>query len=106
MPLYTYTLSTKDYGIADLLTITVQLLIPVLTLNIQDGVLRFSLDKNYNSDDVIAVGIKINIISGTILAIILFAFKTFNLLTLDKKYLYFLFFAYFLELYIIYFLCI
>ena len=44
VPLYTYVLSTSDYGTADLVTSTVSLLVPVLTLNVQDAVLRFSLE--------------------------------------------------------------
>ena len=47
VPLYTNVLSTYDYGIADLITTTVQLLIPILTIDIQDAVLRFSLDSGY-----------------------------------------------------------
>ena len=58
VPLYTYVLSTNDYGTADLITSTVQLLVPVLTLNIQDAVLRFSLDKEYDKRAVISVFIK------------------------------------------------
>ena len=53
VPLYTYVLSTKDYGNIDIITTTVQLLIPILTLNIQDAILRFSLDKEYHAEDVI-----------------------------------------------------
>lgn len=45
VPLYTYVLSTDEFGSVDLVTTTAQLLIPVLTINIQDAVLRFSLDK-------------------------------------------------------------
>lgn len=56
VPLYTYTLSTQDYGTVDLLNTTIQLLIPFLTVNIQDAVLRFSLDSDYEKDEVIGVG--------------------------------------------------
>ena len=55
VPLYTYVLNAKDFGTADLVTSTVSLLIPILTLNIQDAVLRFALDKDKNKKDVIRI---------------------------------------------------
>ena len=69
VPLYTLYLSTGDYGTMDLITTTVSLLIPVFTLNIQDAILRFSLDDNYKKIDVLNQGIRINIIASTIFAI-------------------------------------
>jgi O-antigen/teichoic acid export membrane protein len=45
VPLYTAVLSTSDYGIYDLFYTTVGVLLPILTLNIQEGVLRYALEK-------------------------------------------------------------
>lgn len=45
--LYTRCLTDADYGIADLLANTVQLIMPVLTLQIQDAVLRDAMDERY-----------------------------------------------------------
>lgn len=59
VPLYTSILSTEDYGNADLLTTTVSLLIPILTLSIQDAVLRFSLDKEKAKTDVINSALRV-----------------------------------------------
>ncbi len=61
VPIYTSVLSTKDYGNVDLVSTTVQLLIPIATLNIQDAVLRFSLDDKYEAEEVIGAGMKIDI---------------------------------------------
>ena len=44
VPLYTSTLTTAEYGIADLITTTATLLIYTLTLNIADSVTRYTLD--------------------------------------------------------------
>lgn len=41
VPLYTYVLTTKQYGTVDLLTTTVSLLIPILSCSIDEAVLRF-----------------------------------------------------------------
>lgn len=58
IPLYTSELSTAEYGIYDLCVTTVGLAIPVLTLNILDAILRFSLDKSKSQKEVLSVGIK------------------------------------------------
>lgn len=58
IPLYTSELSTAEYGIYDLCVTTVSLAIPVLTLNILDAVLRFSLDGTNNPKDILSIGIK------------------------------------------------
>lgn len=44
VPFYTTVLSTEEYGAADLITTTVNLLYPVLTVMISTAVLRFCLD--------------------------------------------------------------
>jgi len=46
VPLYTSVLSDADYGIADLITGTNNLLVPLLTLSISEAVLRFPFDKD------------------------------------------------------------
>lgn len=61
VPIYTSVLSTKDYGNVDLVSTTVQLLLPIATLNIQDAVLRFSLDDKYEAEEVIGARDEIDI---------------------------------------------
>lgn len=58
VPLYTRVLSTAEYGTYDLVVSTVQLLFPLLTLNIVDAVMRFSLDKAYSIEDIAIIGIR------------------------------------------------
>lgn len=59
IPLYTRYLSTAAYGKVDLVFNTVQLLIPVFTLQIQDAVMRYALDEAYDKKDVFQVGFRI-----------------------------------------------
>ncbi len=94
VPLYTAVLSTSEYGNVDLMTTTAQLLIPVLTLNVQDAVLRFTLDKEYKKEDVITVSSRIIGISAAGLFVILCIIKWKNIFNLTDNYLIFLFFAY------------
>lgn len=94
VPLYTNVLSTNDYGTADLMTSTAQLLIPLLTLNIQDAVLRFSLDNTKDPKKIISVGCTINSISMCLLGITLFLLSYFGILSFGKEYIIFLFFSF------------
>ena len=70
VPLYTSVLSTEEYGGYDFVYSTIQLLFPILTLNISDAVMRFAMDKEKNSDDVVTIGFRI--LLKSILPIILF----------------------------------
>ncbi|MEO3218962.1 polysaccharide biosynthesis C-terminal domain-containing protein, partial [Ruminococcus bicirculans (ex Wegman et al. 2014)] len=83
-----------DYGTADLMTSTAQLLIPLLTLNIQDAVLRFSLDKTKDPKKIISIGCTINSISMCLLGITLFLLSYFGILSFGKEYIIFLFFSF------------
>lgn len=94
VPLYTNVLSTNDYGTADLMTSTAQLLIPLLTLNVQDAVLRFSLDKTKDPKKIISVGCTINSIAMCLLGVVLFLLSYLGILSFGKEYLIFLFFSF------------
>lgn len=59
VPLYTNCLTTGEYGTIDLITTTVQLLLPVLTLQVQDAVLRFSMEKDQEPARVFTTGLRI-----------------------------------------------
>ena len=62
-PLYTAVLLTEEYGIADLINTTVNLIYPVLTLAITDATLRYSLDKDCSKRTVLGNSIVITILS-------------------------------------------
>ena len=96
VPLYTYVLSTSEYGTIDLLNTTVQLLLPIFTLNIQESVLRFSLEKKYNKEDILKSSSKIIAFSNLILFPILVFLKLSNIIKLDYRYLSFFFMSFLL----------
>lgn len=58
IPLYTSILTTEEYGIYDLVFSMVQLLFPLLTLNITDAVMRFSMDKSRRIENVAFIGVR------------------------------------------------
>ena len=87
VPLYTYYLSTADYGIVDIISTTVSLILPFLTLNIQDAVLRFSMDATNNPREVLNNGIKINILANVILLFMLSLLKMTGIIILGNLYM-------------------
>lgn len=61
LPYYTYLLTSKQYGEIDLIMVTVDLIWPILSFNIMEGVFRFTLDKNYKNEEVFSTSIIIAI---------------------------------------------
>lgn len=81
VPLYTSILSTSEYGVYDLVFSTVQLLFPVLTLNIVDAVMRFTMDNaKYSVNEIATIGIRYIIISFFPVGIFLFVCSKNNIL--------------------------
>lgn len=70
IPLYTNLLSTVEYGTYDIYSTTISLMIPILTLQIVDGVVRFSLDESNDKAAVFSIGLKRILVSCGIVAII------------------------------------
>jgi O-antigen/teichoic acid export membrane protein len=60
VPLYTYYLSTSDYGVADLMTTTISLLSPILTIAASEGILRFTLDDESDKGKIFTISIMIS----------------------------------------------
>lgn len=82
VPLYTNVLSTEEYGVYDLFSVTVAVLLPILTLNIQESVLRFSLDRESSNNAIVSIGTKYLILSNfiVILGIVVNSFLDFDIL--------------------------
>lgn len=52
MPVYTYSLSTGEYGNFNLLVQTANLLMPVITVGMSQAIIRFGVDRGYKRSDV------------------------------------------------------
>lgn len=63
---YTGYLTPSDYGTADLITQTANLLFPIISLGITDGVFRFALDNERGRRSVFTVGF-VTITAGSVL---------------------------------------
>ena len=71
VPLYTSVLSTAEYGLYDIVVSTVQLAFPIITANVVDAVMRFSMDKFYDISKVISIGVRILLTSTLFVAFFL-----------------------------------
>lgn len=63
VPLYTNILTTTEYGIYDLFHATISVLLPILTLNIQESVIRFALKKKYDRNAIVTIAMRYLLIS-------------------------------------------
>ena len=100
IPIYTSKLSTVSYGKIELVTTTVSLLIPIITLNISDALLRFLLDKKYNNKDVFSSCMYILIYDVLLSFLLLSALVIFDPFNIEKVY--YIFFSVFMILNIFY----
>lgn len=95
IPLYTSYLTTAEYGVSDLISTTVSLLIPIFTLDIQDAVMRFALDKSYDQKDVFSVAIRIIMIGTALVCGGVAIVSLLNIPGIEKSYLLFFVIMYF-----------
>ena len=94
VPLYTSILSTEEVGIYDLVVSTVTLLYPILTANIVDAVMRFSMDKANSKEEIISIAIRFICISWLVGGVTLFILRSVSIVPQIEGYE-ILIFAYF-----------
>ena len=63
VPLYTNVLTTAEYGTLDLINIISTVIVPIITLNIAEAIMRFVMDKGANRNEILNVGTIIFIFS-------------------------------------------
>ena len=99
VPLYTYVLSTKEFGEFELLYSTIIILIPILSLNITSAIIRFLLEKNSSKEDIFSITIRIFIKANLFLFLFMIFNYYFNIIEPINKYL-FLFYLFFNSLFL------
>lgn len=87
LPLYTNILTTEEYGIYDLFTTTIGILVPILTLNIMESVLRFSIDKETNKTEIFSIGLRVFLIGFFLLIVFSSINYIFNFIPLFNDYI-------------------
>ena len=86
VPLYTNVLTTAEYGTYDLYASTVTLLVPILTLNMADSLLRFPLDKSRNRKEIFMIGMKYFLLSAIIVFVLTGINGVCNIASVLKQY--------------------
>lgn len=86
VPYYTHVLTTAEYGIADLISTTSMLIIPIITLSITEAVFRFSMDKDANMKELFSNGLFVVFIGN-----ILFGFGVLFLKNMNVSWEYMIF---------------
>ena len=79
VPLYTDILSTEEVGVFDLIVSTVSLLIPILTVNIVDAVMRFAMDKTKSKNEIAQIGMKFVTISSAVSIVVILVMRGLRL---------------------------
>ena len=97
VPLYTNVLTATEYGTYDLFNATIGVLLPILTLNIQESVLRFSLDKKTSKEAIVTVSVKYLLISNMLVITGLFLNGITNLNQMIAEYGIYFFFMFLMQ---------
>ncbi|WP_225743746.1 lipopolysaccharide biosynthesis protein [Marinilactibacillus sp. Marseille-P9653] len=71
VPLYTYYLTTSEYGTVDLIIVTASLLMPIVTASVFEAILRFILDKDQDKKNILSNSVVI-CMGGIFLLILMF----------------------------------
>lgn len=70
VPLYTHTMTTEQYGIADLITTISHFVVPICSLSIHEAVFRFTLDNNNDKKQVLRCGINVSLVAAVLMLIV------------------------------------
>lgn len=97
VPLYTNILTTAEYGTYDLFNTTIGVLLPILTMNIQESVLRFALDNQHSRTSIVSVGVRYLLIGSGVTALGLAVNSILDLNGMLKEYAVFFFLMFFMQ---------
>lgn len=86
VPLYTTVLSTAQYGTYDLYNTTISLLIPILTFDIQEATLRFSIDNNSDKKSIFSISLTYSALSSVFVIGFVVINNIFHILPLFEKF--------------------
>lgn len=78
LPLYTNVLTSEEYATIDMITTTVNLAMPILTLCITEAIIRFAMDNNINKKQILSNALDITMKGYAILLLISFVMWMFG----------------------------
>ncbi|MDN3185221.1 lipopolysaccharide biosynthesis protein [Enterococcus faecalis] len=87
LPFYTSILTTAEYGIADIYTNTINLMLPIVSFSIYDAVLRYTLDEIEHKEKILANGFKITLLGNSLVPLVAVLLKVTVLKNMEVTYL-------------------
>ncbi|MBQ4536501.1 MAG: oligosaccharide flippase family protein [Lachnospiraceae bacterium] len=88
VPLFTNALTTQEYGITDLIFTICSIAVPIIFFNVNEAVMRYSIDEDADLNKIMSVGILVSLLSFMI-AIPLFGVSwIYPILLQYHKYIY------------------
>lgn len=94
IPLYTSCLTTEEYGVSELITTTVTLLIPIFSLDICDAAMKFALDRTKDKNAIFSSSFRINGIGIFLVSTITLILSAFGIIKINIIYILFFIIAY------------
>ncbi len=91
LPVYTRMMTTGDFGASDIINSSVGLLLPLFTLSIANGSMRFAMSVDVDNKQVFSFGIKV-VLAG--FGILLLAYPIFLQISIIKDYLFLFYLMY------------
>lgn len=76
VPFYTHVLTTEQFGRVDIITNTISLILPIISLSIFEAILRFTMDVEDDEKEVFSSGMLV-VVLGIIVSLILMYFINF-----------------------------
>lgn len=86
VPIYTNILTTTEYGTYDLIYTTIGILIPILTLDIQSAIFRFTMEKDFDDYAIVSVSGIYFLLSSVFVIIALLLNRVFQLSSVLDQY--------------------
>ena len=71
VPLYTFYMTSSEFGITDVASTTVNLLLPLATLQISEAVLRYAIDDSKRQREYVTIGFGVTVMSCVIVGALL-----------------------------------
>lgn len=89
VPLYTHVLSTSEFGTVDLVITVSAIIASILTFNIAEAVMRFSLDKGADKTRILSIALNILIFATTVGLLVVPIIRQIEMLSDYAWYFYF-----------------
>lgn len=79
LPVYTYYLSTAEFGNVDLITTTITMLLPIVSFSVYEAVLRYAVSSNISNEENLTNSLFLAFIGIIIFTILMPVIKYFNI---------------------------